>query len=119
METIPVTQESVRDEKGRFRPGVSGNPNGPHSGLKHRASYIKECLFNVFDKWGGQEKLLLWVKESKLNEREFIKMLLSVLPKEMQIDGDGLAQTKIILVNQNSKEQSESNTQRIPAEIHL
>lgn len=48
----PIT----RDEKGRFVPGVSGNPKGPPKGLKQRITVHKETLEEALRSYAGKEK---------------------------------------------------------------
>ncbi len=107
----PATQEKQRDEQGRFIPGVSGNPAGGVPGVRHKATLIKAALFNAFDRLGGENRLVKWAKESKANEREFWKMVLSVLPKEMDLKGEGFGDTKILILRDGNK------TQAVPGQV--
>ncbi|GEM_PF-2205912 len=84
----------VRDEKGRFVKGApSPNPLGHKEGLRHKATVIKQAFFEVFEQMGGVDALLKWVNASKTNQREFYRMILTVLPKELEVrnnEGDKL-----------------------------
>ena len=114
---VPKNQDTGRDAKGRFIPGVSGCPEGPHKGIKKRALQIKEIVFNAFDRWGGEERLVKWSKESKANEREFIKMVLSLLPKEIAVEGEGLSETKIIIIRNSDNKENGNQSQEMAGRV--
>ena len=77
--------ENIRDEKGQF---VAGHPP-LHTGVKHEASKAKLDIFKVYAKLGSEEGLLSWVKDSKVNKKEFYKAILQLLPKEIDVKNDG------------------------------
>lgn len=64
VENAPVIQEKtgeIRDDKGRFVPGVSGNPNGRPKGISI-TEMVKEAL-EKFDKNSGEPLKVLLVKQ--------------------------------------------------------
>jgi hypothetical protein len=98
-------KESTRDELGRFIPGKSGNPQGPYAGVKHKASVIKEAFFDCFERIGGIAELVNWVNKSKMNRKEFYRMLLTILPKETLLEGKlSTGETKIVIVRAQKEE---------------
>lgn len=90
--------QAIRDERGRYLKGVSGHPSGPRAGYKQKSSLIKEAFCEVFAELGGAGALLKWVKKNSQNERDFYKLILGVMPKEVSLDGEGFGETKIIIV---------------------
>jgi len=104
----------IRDTKGRFLPGVSGNPDGMPAGVRNKASQIKQAFYEAFERIGGVEELVKWIKEED-NKKDFFKLLLSILPKELQHENldDVIPQTKIVVVyNDGNKVQPDKETDR-------
>lgn len=67
-EKIPEQQDSNRNEKGQFIPGVSGNPNG-----RPRGSSMKEYLKRKFYAMSDEEKEQ-WLKENKVSGETMWRM---------------------------------------------
>ena len=61
---IPEKTGSVRDEKGRFIKGVSGNPAGPPKGYKREK----------FNRW-AETKLMAWLTRAEAMADEDAQML--------------------------------------------
>lgn len=116
MTERPQEQVKQRDEKGRYLPGVCPNPGGKPKGIKERASAIKLAFFEVFDRIGGVDDLEKWVKRCAKNKAEFYKHLLGILPKELQIEGEGFGDTKIIIVRDGNKTEAVAGQVRIQPE---
>lgn len=83
--TVPAETGSLRDSKGRFVPGVSGNPTGPKPGFKKEAIEIKLAFIKAFHKLGGVNGLVKWAK-GKGSKKEFYRILATMLPKDIEID---------------------------------
>jgi len=79
-----------------FKPGQSGNPGGCPKGIKHKSTQIKEAFYNAFDKVGGIDDLVKWINSSQTNKKEFYKLLVGMLPKELQ--GDLGTGAKVIII---------------------
>ena len=75
-----------RDAKGRLLKGYSGNLKGRPPRIHSKAAQIKLAFFEAFEKVGGIEALVKWIKKNNTNKREFYKMLLQILPKDIKID---------------------------------
>ena len=79
-------KSSQKQRKGRlFQKGVSGNPGGMKKGTKHNATLIKEAFFQAFDDIGGIDALAEWAKKSR-NQKDFYKILASLLPKDLDLN---------------------------------
>lgn len=64
----PINQENIRDEKGRFKPGNSGNPKGCTANAKGMREYIDiktDGMKTVVD------KVLVMLEEGTSKERMF------------------------------------------------
>ena len=79
-----------REANGHFKKGVSANPKGRTPGLRTKATQVKMAFFDAFERTGGVEELVKWLKKTESNKKEFYKMVLSILPKEMKVEGDGV-----------------------------
>ncbi len=77
-----------RDSHGRLLPGSVINPLGKQTGTKDKAKAIKRAFFDAFERIGGLKELIRWINEDQRNKREFYKMVLSLLPKEMAINNE-------------------------------
>lgn len=86
-----------RDEAGHFAKGVSGNPDGRGVGVKDKANQIKLAFFEAFERTGGIDELIKWIEHSKLNRREFYRLLMPLLPKDMNIEGD-VGKDRVVVV---------------------
>lgn len=83
------SRQIIRNELGQIMPGSAAlNPMGKQAGAIDKAKAIKEAFLETFERIGGIDELVRWVNESKLNKRDFYKMMLSILPKEMDIKGE-------------------------------
>ena len=103
----------VRDKRGRFIKGNCANPQGRAAGLRDKANEIKEILYKSFHKIGGMVEFIRWANLSSANKREFYRILFGTMPKELDIKGDGLTDTQIILVTPNKQKVSnEISTKR-------
>ena len=81
-----------RDDKGRF---TEGNPGKP-PGTKHTPKSIKERFFDEFGNLDADGKL---EQLAKNDTKEFLRMLIQLLPKETKIDGDGNLTIKLFNFN--------------------
>jgi len=76
------TKTVLRDSKGRIVKGSILNPHGLQ-GNKTNGHEIKQKFFDAFIELGGMVRLKQWVTEDKANEKEFYKMIISSLPKDI------------------------------------
>jgi len=72
-ETLPL-----RDSRGRFVKGSSGNVQGKPAGAISKLGRLRNYFLQVFDQMGGAEGLLNWAKE---NRSEFYQMIFKLVPK--------------------------------------
>lgn len=55
MEEKTGIKQEERDDKGRFLPGVSGNPNGKPKGARHMSTLLEEAIRKVAEDTGTSE----------------------------------------------------------------
>lgn len=94
-----MATDGIRNRAGQFVPGHQPL----HTGFKHKASKIKESFCEVYERLGGTDGLLAWIKSERHNKREFYKMILQVLPKDIDLAGEGFGDTKIIIVRPSTE----------------
>jgi hypothetical protein len=87
--------------KGMTSPNPAGMPRG--LSFKHRAEEIKNQILNVFEKTGGANSMIDWAKKNEFNKREFYKMMISLLPKEVNVEGG--EQNTIVIINYGDKKE--------------
>lgn len=68
-----------------FKPGQSGNPKGRPKGAKNKLG--EDFLNDIHDLWKLNGKDYL-VSMAERNPGEFVRVVASVLPKEITVDGD-------------------------------
>ncbi len=51
--------QEIRDEKGRFLPGVSGNPAGKPKGSRHMTTLLEEAIKKVAEDTGEPEDVAI------------------------------------------------------------
>lgn len=73
-----------------FVKGKSGNPSGLPKGYRHASTKIKEQFLTAFSMSGGLKALVEWIEKKDSNRKEFYKMVIQLLPKDLNLDGDGL-----------------------------
>ncbi len=77
----------MRDERGRWASGQSGNPNGRPRGTPNRTTAsLKEALLNAFDEAGGEGWL---VALARSDPRTFAGLLGRLIPREVQAQIEG------------------------------
>ena len=69
--------------KGYFQKGNPGKPKGARS----KFTTLKESFIEAFIATGGTEGLVAWAKTNNSTRRDFLRMLASMLPKEVQVSG--------------------------------
>ena len=83
----------MRDERGRWVSGESGNSTGRPKGTPNRTTAdVKQALLNAFDDAGGEAWL---VKLAKSEPRVFATLLSKLIPRELEArinGGEGLAE---------------------------
>lgn len=94
----------VRDDKGRFVKGYSGNPAGKPQGIKHRATLIKETIDASMADMLHEDFIEIMEKAlalAKKGDKQMIKLLLTDFLAEVrraQSDEGGRG-TKITQIN--------------------
>jgi len=110
---VPEKKEIVRDAKGRIVPGsASLNVKGQNAGTRHKGTLIKLAFYEAFNRIGGMEELVKWINKTETNKKEFFKMLLQVLPKELDVKAEGLNETKVIIVQPKEEKFGRANISR-------
>ena len=95
----PDNQEIIRDDKGRFKPGVSGNPTGRPEGVSIRER-IKQLLKNDPEMFEGLCQFYLTNEKM----RDLLWKMLDGLPRGSFVDdGEGFPPINIIIKNGNDK----------------
>lgn len=84
-------QETARNDKGQFPPGVSGNPNGRPIGA---VSGRKKLLAELDDLLGDEETLTLFREDLKKKMQDnplafFMKVVVPLMPKEFIVETKG------------------------------
>nr|BDD44709.1 hypothetical protein 15 [bacterium] len=106
-----------RDEKGRILKGSAAlNPAGKNAGVRHKASIVKQAFFDVFQRLGGPDELVRWANESKANKRDFYKMILTILPRELDVRSES-EDLKLIIIRPEREVIEAGKTQAIDKEI--
>jgi hypothetical protein len=88
-------KQILKDEKGRFLPGNNANPAGRGVGVRDKANQIKAAIFEAFEQTGGMKGMIEWIERDRRNRKEFYKMVLQILPKELNLEGEGMGDTHI------------------------
>lgn len=90
-----------RDGKGRFSEGNNANPSGMARGTKQRATKIKDTIFQVFfDVYGdvdNPETMQRLQDYAKGHKTEFLKIVASLLPKDITVEGD-IGKDRLLIV---------------------
>ena len=82
----------VRTKKGYFVKGApSPNPAGRPPGLRNEKTNLLLGIFKVYKELGAEQGLKKWIKASKLNTRDFYRQVLDLLPKTVDVEGEGQA----------------------------
>ena len=68
--------QPIRNNKGQFKPGHSGNPKGKPKG----ATSPKKIFIETFDKLGGMPGLVKWAKKSNSNMKIFYQLYARMIP---------------------------------------
>jgi len=78
----------------------SPNPQGQAVGFKSKALRVKAELMECWDKLGGIDA---FIKFAKKYPKDAYKILTGVLPKDLDIQGEGIASTHIVLIHPDNK----------------
>lgn len=97
-----------RDEKGRFLAGTIPNSTGhnQYTRVKEQGIRVKMSFLEVFDRLGGADGLYEWALK-RGNRKEFYKMVLPLIPKDINVEGDGVAPKYVTLLHYGNNGQSE------------
>ena len=98
----PQNQEIVRAENGRFVPGVSGCPGGGTKAQLSHSYNIKKFLLKFYQEQHiDTGKFENWVNKSTVNQEKFYHWVVGLLPKEMDLKGEGFGnETRVIIVKE-------------------
>lgn len=92
MDELSLTFEKQEpSKKGNplmIKGGPSINPHGRGVGVRDKANQVKLAIIEVFEKTGGAEAMVAWIKAHPQNKKEFYKILVSLLPKDIDMKGD-------------------------------
>jgi len=69
----------------KFKPGVSGNPNGRPPGSRNKFTTLKDSFTEAFTEIDEVRGLVAWIKLSPENQRYFYGWLSSMIPREGSI----------------------------------
>lgn len=86
-----------------FVKGKSGNPGGLKKGYRHLSTQIKENFLTAFDKSGGLPRLVEWIEKSDKHRGEFYKMVIQVMPKDVDLGGQGESGAFVIKIERSEK----------------
>jgi hypothetical protein len=78
---------AVRDSKGRFPPGVSGNPGGRPTSFRERVKKIRELLVSdsLDEQWQGAVQAIM--TKAQTGDVDAFRACLSFLPQQVDIGG--------------------------------
>ncbi len=80
-------QEDIRDERGRFRPGISGNPAGPGDGYKKKRVAVREQALAALDMLNDKSAAASWLYDLAIKDPRTYAMILSkTMPKDIKLD---------------------------------
>ena len=68
-----------------------GNPGKP-KGAKSKFTTLKVAFLSVFQKLGGEEELLNWVKSTQHNKAMFYQWITKMLPADIEMKQSGEVQ---------------------------
>jgi hypothetical protein len=98
----------LRDEKGRLVKGTAPlNPAGQRPGVRHQATILREGFMEAFQKIGGVDELVRWIKAKPANQRDFYKMAIACLPKELDIHSEQ-KELKLIVIRAEGHEDDQA-----------
>ena len=100
----------TRSPDGRITSGTP-NPNGTHPSLYKQAVSIKQKYYKVFEELGSVKALKKWAKEEP---REFYKLIVSILPKEMKVEHEGLVPNLTIVMSKGYEPKDNRMTIDVP-----
>lgn len=91
-------KQEKRDSKGRFKPGVSGNPGGGDIGLKRKSFAIKSFLLGYFEnEHVNTGKFAEWA-EKESNKEKLYEWVVRLMPKEIDMSGEVNTGEKIVII---------------------
>ena len=119
--------------KYNFVPGVSGNPAGRKKGSKNKFTTLKDAFINAFKRIGGEDALVEYCTPASLEvknkkgevvrvidfsserKKEFFKMIVPMLPKEVAVtgaDGAPLPSQVPVIIFQDAPKENETNDKK-------
>ena len=85
-----------------FKKGQSGNPKGKAKGEVCKFTSLKATFLNVFERMGGEDALLEFVKSSNHNKAMFYQWITRMLPADVNVgntpDASGKPQALLVKV---------------------
>jgi hypothetical protein len=80
-------KESGLKRKATGVPFKKGDPRaGRPKGTTNHFTSLKDSFLEVFEKLGGTEGLLTWVKSGNRNKAEFYRMVTKMLPANVSVE---------------------------------
>jgi len=70
-----------------FKPGEVTNPRGRRKGSINKFTTLKAAFLNVFERMGGEDALLEWVRASNHNTAAFYQWVTKMLPADLNLSG--------------------------------
>lgn len=96
--TVKKQSPGKRGDLKPFKPGQSGNPNGRPKGSRNKLG--ESFLSDVLDDWENHGRQAV-EKMRKERPHEYVKMIASILPKELSGPGGGALQARLIIKGLN------------------
>lgn len=78
------TTKSYTDKSGKFKKNNPGRPKGS----KDKYTNLKKAFLEAFEKTGGTDGLVQWIKENKRNRAIFYQMLTKLFPMTVEHEGE-------------------------------
>ena len=106
---------SQRDEKGRFPPGVSGNPGGYAKGKRNKLN--AQCLDDMAEAWGRDGKAAL-ARMAQEDPVAFVKAFVALIPKDMNVAVTDMTYDEAVRLLLNGGRAADGDAERAPDTVN-